>query len=224
MPRFFSGALALSLLAAGAAAAPSGAAQRLDSLLAQTHTLTAHFTETVENANAATVRRAQGTVVISKPGRFRWDYQKPYRELIVADGAQLWVYDPDLEQVTVRPEPQALAAGPAQLLAGSGRVEDQFEVSADGTAGGLQWLRLVPRSHASDYSAIRLGLAPSGEIRVMELASKLGQTTRLEFSDVRHNVAVDPARFRFTPPPGVDVVHQAAPGATRPGAAATGGR
>lgn len=210
--------VAVALAVATAAAAAPTPAQRLDRLLAQTRTLTARFTETVTNANAATVRQAAGTVAIAKPGRFRWDYDKPYRQIIVADGSKLWVYDPGLEQVTVRPEPRALAAGPASLLAGSGSVEGSFEVSAAGSAQGLEWLRLVPKAADSDYRAIRIGLAPDGTIRAMELESNLGQTTHIDFRDVKRNGSVDPGRFRFTPPAGADVVHDA------PAPASAGGR
>jgi len=218
---FTAAASAAMLLGATAGAAAPGPAQRLDALLAQTKTLTAHFTETVENANAATVKHAEGTLAISKPGRFRWDYLKPYKQLIIADGDKLWVYDPGLQQVTVRPEPQALAAGPASLLAGSGKVEAQFDVTDEGTKRGLHWLKLVPHSDSTDYSAIRIGLADSGGIRAMDLKSHLGQTTHLEFKNVKRNGPVDASQFRFTPPEGVDVVHQPA-ARTRVPPAATG--
>lgn len=220
MTPFRIGVAALLLLGAGGAAAAGAttpAAARLDALLASTRTLTARFTETVSNANAATVKQSSGSVAIAKPGRFRWDYRKPYRQIIVADGTRLWVYDPGLEQVTVRPEPRALAAGPASLLAGSGSVEASFEVSDSGRSGGLEWLRLVPTSADSDYREIRIGLGLNDEIRAMELDSKLGQTTRLDFTDVKRNVAIDPGRFRFKPPKGADVVQQAPAGGSAPG-------
>lgn len=213
-------ALAASFIAAGAAAATPAA--QLDALLSSTRTLTAHFTETVANANAVTVKKSSGTVSIAKPGRFRWDYEKPYKQVIVADGSRLWVYDPGLEQVTVRDEPRALAAGPASLLAGTGGVEANFEVSDGGNANGLHWIRLVPKTDESDYKAIRVGLAPDGVIRAMELDSNLDQSTRIEFSDVKRNVAIPPSRFQFKPPPGADVVHQSPVPASGP-AAATGG-
>lgn len=204
-------AIALLILAPLAQASNSRAAARLDRLLGETHSLTARFSETVVNANAAIVRQASGYVAIAKPGRFRWDYRKPYRQLIVADGKTLWIYDPGLEQVTVKPEPGALAAGPAALLAGKAQVSKNFRVSLLPRHGGLDWLRLVPRSKNADYAAIEIGLAADDEIRVMKLVSRLGQTTRIEFSDVRRNQAIPAARFHFVPPAGADVVHDTAP-------------
>lgn len=194
-------------LAAAAGAAPAPA-QRLDRLFSQTHTLRAHFAETVKNANAATVKHSSGTLAISKPGRFRWDYTKPYRQLIVADGTKLWLYDPGLQQVTVRNESHALAAGPAALLAGTGKVEDQFVVSDAGERGGLRWVRLVPRNAQSDYTEMQVGLDRQGDLRELLLKSKLDQTTRLVFSHIERNVKLDDGLFTFTPPKGADVVHQ----------------
>ena len=198
----------LLVLAAGARAGAPEPAQRLDRLFSQTHTLRAHFSETVKNANAATVKQSSGTLAISKPGRFRWDYTKPYRQLIVADGNKLWLYDPGLEQVTVRDESHALAAGPAALLAGTGKVEDQFIVSDAGEHGGLRWIRLVPRNTQSDYSAMQVGLDKNGELNQLVLESKLNQTTRIVFTDVERNVKLDGGLFKFSPPKGTDVVHQ----------------
>ncbi|MGH8273721.1 MAG: outer membrane lipoprotein chaperone LolA [Gammaproteobacteria bacterium] len=203
-----------SAMAATAAQTP---ASRLDAMLAQTKTFTAEFTETVENANAVTVKHSSGTVAIAKPGRFRWDYKKPYQQVIVADGKQLWTYDPSLEQATVRDEPQALASGPAALLAGTARVEENFKVSDAGRAQGLEWLKLVPKSHDTDYKAIQIGVTGKGGIRAIRLDSELDQTTRINFSHVKRNAAVNPSRFRFKPPPGTDVVHQSS-GTTTTGA------
>ncbi len=209
--------LAFMLPAVGVHAAAVTPAQRLDRLFSQTRTLSAHFSETVQNANAATVKQSSGTLAISKPGRFRWNYEKPYRQLIVADGKKLWLYDPGLQQVTVRPEARVLAVGPAALLAGGGKVADQFTVSDVGEHDGLHWLRLVPLGGESDYTAMRVGLDAQGQLRELILESKLGQTTRLVFSKLKRNIKLDPGLFRFSPPPGVDVVHQRSP------VAATGG-
>jgi len=205
---FAAAAASLLVLGAGARAGAPKPAQRLDHLFSQTHTLRAHFSETVQNANAATVKQSSGTLAIAKPGRFRWDYTKPYRQLIIADGSKLWLYDPGLQQVTVRGERHALAAGPAALLAGTGKVEDQFIVSDAGEHDGLHWIRLVPRDAQSDYSAMQIGLDKSGELGQLVLESKLDQTTRIVFTDVERNVKLDDGLFRFSPPKGADVVHQ----------------
>lgn len=210
-------ALAAVLFSTAAMAAAQTPAQQLDVMLVQTKTFTANFTETVENANAVTVKHSSGTVAIAKPGRFRWDYQKPYKQVIVADGEKLWTYDPSLEQATVRDEPRALASGPAALLAGTARVEENFKVSDAGRAHGLHWLKLVPKSDDTDYKSIRIGLTDKGGIHAIQLDSKLDQTTRINFSHVKSNAAVNPSRFRFKPPHGTDVVHQSS-GATTTGA------
>ncbi|MGH8126788.1 MAG: outer membrane lipoprotein chaperone LolA [Gammaproteobacteria bacterium] len=209
--------LTFMLASVGAQAAAMTPAQRLDHLFSQTRTLSAHFSETVQNANAATVKQSSGTLAISKPGRFRWNYEKPYKQLIVADGEKLWLYDPGLEQVTVRPETRALAAGPAALLAGTSKVEDQFKVTDAGTHDGLHWVSLAPLNAESDYTAMRVGLDSSGQLKELQLDSKLGQTTRIVFSDLKRNTKLDADLFKFTPPKGADVVHQQSP------AAATGG-
>jgi outer membrane lipoprotein carrier protein len=171
----------------------------------------------VKNANALTVKKSSGTVAIAKPGRFRWDYQKPYKQIIVADGKQLWTYDPGLEQATVRDQPRALASGPAALLAGTARVEADFTVTDEGRAHGLDWLKLVPKTHDTHYQFIRIGLNRKGVIRALELDSRLDQTTRFKFTHVKRNAPIKPSRFAFKPPAGTDVIHQSS-GATTTGA------
>lgn len=203
------GALAALMCAATAMAAPAPApVSRLDALLSHTRTLTADFTETVVNANAVTVKKSSGTVAIAKPGHFRWHYEEPYEQIIVADGKQLWMYDPALQQVTVSKQPQALASGPAALLAGTAGAGESFKVSGAGNKDGLEWLKLVPKSTDSNFKVLRIGLDSDGVIKALELDSRLGQTTRIEFSHVERNIEIDPSRFKFTPPDDADVVHQ----------------
>jgi outer membrane lipoprotein carrier protein len=215
--KFIIAVFAALSFSAGAIAATASPAARLDALLSQTKTLTAHFAETVANANAVTVKKSSGTVTIAKPGRFRWDYKKPYRQIIVANGKKLWTYDPSLQQATVRDEPTALASGPAALLAGKANVERNFTVSEAGHAKGLEWLKLVPKNANGNYKAIRIGLSANGNIRALELDSKLDQTTHIEFSHIKRNGKISAARFHFSAPRGTDVVHQSS-GATTTGA------
>lgn len=205
--------LALIALVAPLALAQSPAqtpAARLAQLLQRTRSLSAQFQETVEHGNGLAAKHSSGEVLIAKPGKFLWNYKRPYRQLIVADGKSLWVYDPSLEQATEKPEPGALSAGPAALLAGRANVSRHFKVSVLPSHDGLDWLKLIPKNPSANYQAIELGLAPGEQIRVMKLVSHLGDTTRLVFSHVIRNRPIPASRFKFKPPAGTSVVHEAA--------------
>jgi len=157
--------------------------------------------------------RASGTLAVLRPGRFRWDYREPYRQLIVADGERLWIYDEDLEQVTVRPQERALGRTPLQILgAPAGRALEGFAVRELGLRGGLEWVELLPQGGdgPGDFERIRVGF-DGPRLARMELVDAYGQTVRLRFEAVERNPALAEALFRFTPPPGVDVVRETAP-------------
>ncbi|HEU4516110.1 MAG TPA: outer-membrane lipoprotein carrier protein LolA, partial [Steroidobacteraceae bacterium] len=124
---------------------------------------------------------------------------------IVSDGVTVWLYDEDLAQVTVRPAAEALIGTPALLLSGRADVASEFTVADGGTAEGLAWARLGPKDPESDFSELRIGIAGL-ELRRMVLVDRLGQTTRIDFARIERNPRLDPSSFRFTPPPGVDVV------------------
>jgi outer membrane lipoprotein carrier protein len=207
------GGLACLLAAAAAARAqPSGdAVARVDAYLGSLRTLTADFAQVVRDRDGRVVDRASGTLSLSRPNRFRWDYVQPYVQTIVADGERLWLYDSDLEQVTVRALEDGLGSTPAMLLSGSGRVADAFASLGGEQAGDWTWSRLRPKQAGSDFEAVGLAFGPRGELAAMELRDKLGQTTLIEFGGVRRNAALDPALFRFEPPPGADVIGRAAP-------------
>ena len=131
----------------------------------------------------------------------------PAEQLVVCDGERLWMYDADLEQVTVRSVDDSLRGTPAMLLSGRGRLADTFAFGASYTDGGLDWVELRPLSEAPDFKALRVGL--DGEvIAAMEVIDNLEQVTRIEFSDVRLGQPLDPSLFRFEPPPGADVIGQ----------------
>jgi outer membrane lipoprotein carrier protein len=129
----------------------------------------------------------------------------PYEQLIVGDGERVWIYDPDLNQVTVRSMGRALGSTPAALLAGSTEVERAFELSEAGRADGLEWLDAKPRDKDAGFERIRLGLSGQG-VEAMELQDHFGQTTRLRFTRLVRNPTFEPSTFRFTPPKGADVL------------------
>jgi outer membrane lipoprotein carrier protein len=199
------------LLAAIPAAAGDDSLSRVEAWLRSVHTLSADFVQVVRSRDGQITSRATGTLSLSRPDRFRWDYRDPYVQVIVADGRNLWLYDADLEQVTVRPLESGLGSTPAMLLSGSGSVSESFTDGPVERDGEWTWCRLVPKQRASDFESVSLGFNRRGELVAMQLIDKLGQGTELDFSDVALNTQLDPALFQFTPPKGADVIGEAKP-------------
>jgi outer membrane lipoprotein carrier protein len=197
-------AAALFLLCAGTASAGQGPA-RLDRFLGGLQTLSARFEQEVEQAEIPDTQRSAGSLAIRRPGQFRWDYVEPYEQLVLADGQTIWLYDPDLAQVTRQEQAQALEGTPAQVLSDARPLTGSFTVLDAGEAEGLAWVELVPRDPDSQFERIRLGLDESG-LRALEMADKLGQHTRFRFYEVKRNPLLADGLFQFEPPPGVDVL------------------
>ncbi len=143
----------------------------------------------------------------SRPGKFRWEYEKPYEQVIVGDGTRLWIYDKDLNQVTVRKLDRALGSSPAALLAGSNEIDKIYELSNLGSQEGLDWLEAVPKSKENAFERIRLGFSQQG-LEAMELRDQFGQVTVIKFASVERNPKLSPDVFRFTPPKGADVISE----------------
>lgn len=192
----------------------SATSTALDAYLAGVRTLRAEFTQQVIDGRGSEVQRANGSLVIQRPGKFRWELTpvnaagaKQTPQLMVADGKNLWFYDRDLDQVSVKPAASALTATPASLLSGDGKLGEFFEVRADGQRDGLTWVRVVPKRSDADFREVRIGFKGSGgELSRMVLKDKLGQTVRLEFSNSERNPPVAESEVKFTPPAGVDVI------------------
>lgn len=178
---------------------------RLQAFIAGTRTLSAQFTQVVTDRTGRKVQESHGSLYLSRPGKFRWVYTKPYGQVVVGDGSRLWIYDQDLEQVTVRKLDQALGESPAALLAGSNEVEKLFAFRAAGEEDGLSWLEATPRSKEGSFEALRMGFKGS-DIHAMEVRDNFGQVTQLRFTGIRRNPRLSPDLFRFTPPKGVDVI------------------
>lgn len=188
-----------------AAAANAAALDQLQAFLDGTRSARAGFSQTVVAQSARQAQTASGTMAFSRPGKFRWAYDKPYYQLIVGDGERVWIYDRDLNQVTVRKLGAALGASPAALLAGDNALERDFELRDDGRADGLDWVEATPKAAESGFQRVRIGFA--GNLpQVMELRDSFGQTTTLVFSRFERNPALDAGLFRFTPPAGADVI------------------
>jgi outer membrane lipoprotein carrier protein len=192
-----------------AASETAAAATSLDRYLDGLSTWSADFRQTVSDARGRRVGEGSGRFVIVRPGRFRWESAPAgasgEAQLLVADGRNLWFYDRDLEQATVRPQQQALPQSPAMLLAGGAGLNDAFEVRGDGRHDDLDWVRVLPRDAHSDFREARFGFR-GRELARLDIVDKLGQRSTLQFSGVQRNQPVDPSEVRFQPPPGVDVI------------------
>ncbi len=182
------------------------ATERLNDFFKNVQSLRADFQQIVTDPRGKTIQDAHGTFLMQRPNKFRWNYQKPYEQTIVADGAKLWVYDKDLEQVTVKKLDEALGNTPALLLSGAKPLTDNFHFAelADRT-DGLQWTTLTPKSEEANFKQVRLAFGKQS-LEVMELVDSFEQTTQLRFSSVQSNVKFTANEFQFTPPKGVDVV------------------
>jgi len=194
------------VVASSAYAAPKGdASKRLDDFVRDLRSLQGEFRQVVRDAQGRKVEESSGVLALQRPNRFRWDYKEPHAQIIVADGAKLWLYDPDLEQVTVRKLDQSFAGTPAMLLSGEGDLSESFKIESGERKNGIEWLNLLPKHADSEFKRVRLGLRDTTLV-AMELDDKLGQTTSLEFTHVQRNPSFDASRFVFAPPSGVDVI------------------
>jgi len=185
--------------------AEAAAIDRFRNFLQSTQSVKADFDQKVSDRAGKLVQQSNGSFVLLRPGRFRWTYAKPVDQLIVGDGERVWIYDRDLNQVTVRRLSKALGSTPAALLAGSSDVEKAFELTEAGQRDGLEWLEAKPKDREAGFERIRMGFDVAG-VRAMELTDNFGQTTVLRFTNLARNPKVDPAEFRFAPPKGADVL------------------
>ncbi|MEY4598759.1 MAG: hypothetical protein RLZZ445_1556 [Pseudomonadota bacterium] len=185
----------------------AAATDALKVFLSQTHTVKARFAQMVLDKNLKQLQQAQGVMQFSRPGKFRWDYTKPYEQVIVGDGNRLWIYDKDLNQVTVRKLDGALGASPAALLSGSNDLERDYKLSNLGMDKGLDWLEAIPKNRDTVFERVRMGFGKSG-LEAMELRDQFGQVTVITFADVERNPRIAADLFRFTPPKGADVISE----------------
>jgi outer membrane lipoprotein carrier protein len=185
--------------------ADTGVPEELHAFLAGLESLTADFRQEVVTRELELVEEARGRVSLKKPGRFRWDYTEPFERVIVADGSRLWLYEADLDQVTVRNLDAGLGETPAALLSGDVDVLDRFEYQGASTRDGLRWLELKPRSQESDFDSIWLAF-DSGNLSQLALEDRLGQTTRIYLSDIEMNTDITDDFFKFEIPDGADII------------------
>lgn len=201
--RIFAALTLLVSLAAPAQAASADAA--LQRFIDEVHSYQANFVQVQTDGRGEALATSAGRFVLQRPGRFRWEYQQPYEQLMVCDGEQLWLYEPDLSQATVRPAQAALAGTPAELLSQGASLNEAFTVSDAGLDAGTQKLELTPKSEDSDFERVELWLRDGAPQR-MRFHDRLATVTDVQFTDIRINAAVPAELLKFSPPAGTDVI------------------
>lgn len=207
MKRFALASLMLSIMALAlpALAADTNARAQLQTFASGLHSLSGQFQQTLTNANGQRIKSSRGDVALKAPRQFRWQTTSPYKQLIVADGNHVWMYEPDLDQATVRKQSTAAAHSPLTVLTDVSRLDDDFTTTELGTRDGLDWLRLTPKDAQAHFAYAELGFS-DGSLSAMRFKDQLGNITRIHFSDWKRNQALPASTFNFTPPEGTDVI------------------
>jgi len=201
----------LTLAVAGAAlfnivpAMASDGVSLLKQFVERTHGAKGTFVQSIYRVNGGRGEESSGDFVFQRPGKFRWNYAKPYPQVLVGDGIKLWSYDPDLAQVTVKRMGDALGGTPAAILAGDTDLNASFTLEDGGESNGLSWAIATPKAADSSFARMKLGFDGTRLVG-MEIRDNFGQITILKFTAFDTNPAIDPSVFTFTPPAGVDVV------------------
>ncbi len=201
--RFFAALVSAALVCASVAHAQNASA--LDRYLDGLTSWQAEFAQTVVDSRGKQRVAETGRFIVRRPGQFRWETGSGPLQVMVADGRNLWFYDRDLEQVTVKPARTALTATPAMLLVGGVNLRDHFEITDLPKSMGLEWVAVKPRGADAEFRSARLGFA-GNDLRRMEIEDKLGQKTSLVFSKTQRNATLSADAFLFQSPPGADLI------------------
>ena len=203
MKSFFSKLIGISLLLLVPLFANASSIGQLKSFSASAHSASGTFTQTQMRSGRAT-KNSTGSFVFSRPGKFIWKYQTPYNQTLQSDGASLYIYDKDLNQVTIKRLGAALGSSPAAILFGSNNLEKNFKLRDLGSNDGCEWVEVVPRSRDTPFTRINIGMQ-NGVPRAMELYDSLGNKTVVDFHSFKKNPPINADSFRFSIPKGADV-------------------
>ena len=190
-------------------ATPDQARQQLNNFFTKVTSLKGSFTQQVISKKGKVIQNTTGLLYLYRPGKFRWIYKTPDPQVIVGDGKNIWLYDEDLEQVTIKPMTRSMSGAPIAILTRKQSPDAQFVVQEITThVGGFNWFRLTPRKKSNDFTLIEMGLDKSGSIRQMNMFDKLGQKTIIRLN-TKSNVPISGKLFTFKAPAGVDVIGKA---------------
>ena len=178
--------------------------KQLQAFLKASKSLTADFKQVLINEAGDPYQTSYGVFYLQRPGKFRWDYLKPFQQQIVSTSGKVWFYDTDLEQVTIKKLDESVGSTPALLLSGDISLENNFTMENQGVDGNLQWIKLLPKNQESTFKFITIGLN-KGSLAGMELSDNFGMLTRIYFSNVLLNPPIKPTLFEFKAPKGADI-------------------
>jgi len=198
---------AMLLLVVTASLASANDRTRLDAFVSETKSFTAGFEQTLYDADSTPLQVSSGTIQLKRPGRFVWTYVKPTQQRLISDGDKLWLYDEELEQVTVNALADKVGGTPLVILMGTKPLDEEFDVKVLGAAEGIDWFELIPKQESTDFESLFVGLDKLG-LAAMELRDNFGQATQIVFSDMKPGAAIDDSVFVFKVPEGVDVIGQ----------------
>ena len=177
----------------------------LDTFLSGLSTFSANFVQIVLDGQGSELEKSGGVLYLSQPGKFHWAYREPYLQKIIADGQSIWIYDEDLEQITVNSARASIGKTPAAVLLGDVSIDEHFFRTDSGKADGYDWIELSPRDPESEYENIQIGFHDN-QLGLMLIHDSLGQMTRIQFSESERNKKLDEALFTLDIPEGVDVI------------------
>lgn len=195
----------LSAMFAFSANAMAGGVESLHGFYANTQSMQASFHQVVSDMQGRKIQEVDGNMQLQRPGKFRWDYNKPYVQQIIGDGRFVWLFDPEMNQVTQKSVQGAIGSTPAALLAGTKEIEKAFTLSDDPRKSELQWVLATPKDKDAGFEKVSLGFKDN-LLRQMELYDNFGHITQITFGDLKKNAAIPAKNFEFTPPPNADVI------------------
>ena len=205
MTRLTRGVVIAALLLSSSLLHAGVALEQLESFIQDVDSFEANFEQTLYDSDSEPLQKSIGSIQIKRPGKFVWTYFSPEEQQIVADGARIWMYDKELEQVTVNTISDRIAGTPLVLLMRAAPLEESFDIEELGSADGVNWVELTPKVDSSDFEQIFIGLNADG-LAAMELRDNFGQATQIIFSDFKAGVEFSDAFFEFIVPEGVDVI------------------
>ena len=197
--------LATAVLAIACTAAQAGGIDALKRFNDDADGISGTFTQTVRSKNKT--QSSSGSFKILRPGLFRWEYSKPYRQTIVGDGKTIWLYDTEIKQVTKTDQNKAIVDSPASILSNKNALDDSYSLKEDGSKNGIDYVLATPKKNNAGYRFIRIGFKGS-ELAAMELKDSFGNQTTISFGSLNTKPNLSPSAFTFTPPKGVDVLEQ----------------